>query len=200
MDSIRQPIGDLPPEVYWRRRFIALGLVILAIIVLFYLIKGAFGGDDPTVTPRASAHPLATVSPTASVTGVATCGVGDLLIDLAPTTRDFPFPGFPTFQVTVTHTGLEDCKLDPQSTDASLLITSGSDRIWSNLDCAQGVLVGNSVLLSPDEKVTLTAEWPRIRSNESCAGGLSSPLPGTYHALLSLHGVESTDAVFSLSN
>ncbi len=200
MNAIRHPIGDQPPEVYWRRRLIALAFVVLAGIVLYYLVKGTFGSGEPTATPTASTSPSVSASPSVSIAGVNACGVGDLLIDLSPTTRDFPDPGLPIFQAVVTHTGLEDCVLDPQSTSTALLITSGSDRIWSNLDCAQGALKGTSVLLSPDETVTLTAEWPRIRSNESCAVGLSTPLPGTYHALLTLHGVKSTDAVFTLSD
>jgi hypothetical protein len=202
MDSIRQPIGELPPEVYWRRRIVTLAFVVLALVVLYYLIKGAVGGDEPGATPGPSVSPTASTSPDVSITGVAACGVGDLLIDLAPTTRNFPDPTLPTFQATVTSTGLADCLLDPQAADAELLITSGSDRIWSNLDCAQAALDGAPVLLSPDETVTLTAEWPRSRSNESCQTGLPEPRSGdyTYHARLTLHGVESTEATFSITD
>lgn len=198
MDGIRSPIGDLPPEVYWRRRFVALAIFILACVVLYYLIRGGLSGEDSTPTPDPSPSPSA--SPSIDLSGEASCGVADLNIDLAPTTRDFPDAIMPTFQATVTHVGLEDCVLSPRSPTTSLLITSGSDRIWSNLDCAETLMDSPSMLLSPNGTVTLTATWPRIRSNESCQVGLPHPLPGTYHALLILNGVNSDDAVFTLSD
>ncbi|MCJ7827177.1 MAG: hypothetical protein MUP36_02925 [Demequinaceae bacterium] len=200
MEAIRHPVGDLPPEVYWRRRVIVLAFGVLALVVLYYLLKSAFDGGEPGPSPTPDVTPSVSPSPSESFSGEPPCGVADLLINLSPISRDFPDPGIPSFQATVTHTGLADCVLDPRAPETELLITSGSDRIWSNLDCAQSVLDGTSLLLSPNETVTLTAGWPRIRSDESCSLGLQIPLPGTYHALLTLQGVESTDAVFSLSD
>ncbi|MBN2177416.1 MAG: hypothetical protein JW722_07145 [Demequinaceae bacterium] len=200
MEAIRHPIGDLPPEVYWRRRIITLAFGILAIVVLYYLVKSAFdgGGDEPA--PGPSVSPSVSPSPSEILAGESPCGVADLLIGLAPTSRYFSDPSLPSFDVTVTHTGLADCVLDPDTAGTELLITSGSDRIWSNLDCAESLFDDPSVLLSPNEMVTLTAKWPRIRSDESCSAGLPIPAPGTYHALLTLQGAKSGDAVFSLSD
>jgi hypothetical protein len=204
MDPIRHPIGDLPPKVYWVRRLVALAFVILAAIVLFYLVKAAFSGDEPGATPSQGTGPSSSASPTVSITGVAACGVGDLHIDLDTTTTNFPYPDLPIFEATIIQTGLAECVLHPQAADVELLITSGPtasrERYWSNLDCAQTLFDDSSLLLSPNETVMLTTEWPRIRSNESCqTTGLPLPGAGFYHAILTLHGVESNDAAFSIS-
>jgi hypothetical protein len=46
----------------------------------------------------------------------------------------------------------------------------------------------------------VSLDWPRIRSNESCSAGLPAPRPGTYHAIVTIDGVESSDATFTLSD
>jgi hypothetical protein len=181
----------LPPEVYWRRRVVALAALLLAGVVLYYLIRGALSGDDSEPTP--------TPSPSPSTSTSTACGVADLLIDLSPTNRYFGAAEFPSFEATVTHKGLAECILDPQAPGTELLITSGADRIWSSADCGDVVFDDPSIVLAPDQTVTLTTTWPRIRSNESCQSGLNTPLPGTYHSLLTLGGAESSDGVFTLS-
>jgi len=199
VETLRHPIGELPPEVYWRRRLVAGAFLLLAILVVFFLIKAASAGPPKTPGPGVSETPSVTTTPSPAVTGVRACGVADLIIDLAPTTRDFASPTSPTFHATVTQKGLTACVLDPAVTGTELLVTSGSDRIWSNLDCAQPLLSGTPVALSPNQTADLTAEWPRIRSNPSCGTGLATPLHGTYHATLTIDGVTSTTATFTLS-
>ena len=200
METLRHPVGELPPEVYWRRRLVAGAFLLLAILVVFFLIKAATSGPTKTPSPGPSDTPSVTATPSPGIADVRACGVADLIIDLAPTTRDFASPTSPTFHATVTQKGLTACVLDPATTGTELLVTSGSDRIWSNLDCAQPLLSGTPVALAPNQTADLTAEWPRIRSNASCGSGLPAPLPGTYHATLTVDGVTSTSATFTLSS
>jgi len=191
VDSIRRPVGDLPPEVYWRRRLVVFAILILAVVVLYYLIRGALSDDDSEPTPAPSPSPSASTS--------TACGVADLLIDLSPTSRYFGAAEFPSFEATVTHKGLAECVLNPQAPGTQLLITSGPDRIWSSADCGDAVFDEPPILLAPNQTVTLTTTWPRLRSNESCQAGLNAPLPGTYHSVLTLGGAESSDGVFTLN-
>ncbi|WP_412744299.1 adhesin [Krasilnikovia sp. MM14-A1004] len=60
---MRTTVGPLPPSVYWRRRAVVLGAVLLGIIVLFVSCSGGGEGDKqskaavsqtPTPTPSAS--------------------------------------------------------------------------------------------------------------------------------------------------
>ena len=202
MDGIQRPVGDLPTEVYWRRRVVAVGLLILAALVLYYLIKPLFGSPEATPTPVPTPTPTPSASAAVDLTTARECGLADLTILVAPSPRDFPAGSIPLFNVTITHTGFTDCVLDTAAEDAQLLVTSGSDRIWSNLDCPGGDLFApNLELLSPDDTRSLTATWPRIRSDEQCSTTLPAPgAPGTYRAVLTLQGVEAEVAVFTLSN
>ncbi|MCZ7419418.1 MULTISPECIES: hypothetical protein [unclassified Micromonospora] len=45
---MRLTVGPLPPTVYWRRRAVVLGAVLLFLIVLFYSCNGPTGGNDAT--------------------------------------------------------------------------------------------------------------------------------------------------------
>ncbi|MCX6469305.1 hypothetical protein [Williamsia herbipolensis] len=60
-----EPQGPLPPEIYWRRRALAVGVVVLALIVVIGLIIWASGGSDES--PR---NTSASVSSSPSLTSV----------------------------------------------------------------------------------------------------------------------------------
>jgi hypothetical protein len=210
MEGLRHPVGELPPDVYWRRRVTILAFAVLAILVIFFLLKAAFASDDQTTKPGPSSTSsgipsgLPSASPNSSVStspgDIRACGTGDLSIDLAPTTRDFAGPALPSFNATVTQTGLTSCVVDTTATGSELLVTSGSDRIWSSKDCLSGALPLQQVVLAPDESRVIQVNWSRIRSNESCAANLPSPRAGTYHAVLTLAGVDSSTTTFTLSD
>ncbi|WP_433530176.1 hypothetical protein ACQPYA_28970 [Micromonospora sp. CA-263727] len=45
---MRLTVGPLPPAVYWRRRAVVLGAVLLFLVVLLYSCTGPGGGANPT--------------------------------------------------------------------------------------------------------------------------------------------------------
>ena len=45
-----EPQGPLPPQVYWRRRGLALGIVALAIALIAGIAFALFGGSDSAKT------------------------------------------------------------------------------------------------------------------------------------------------------
>ena len=60
---MRTTVGPLPPAVYWRRRAIVLGAVLLGIIVLFV---SCFGGDDDKGRGNTSSSQYPTPEPNKS--------------------------------------------------------------------------------------------------------------------------------------
>jgi len=61
MQSLRQPVGPLPPQVYWRRRLVVgIGLLAVILIVVLILVRpGAeqAGASNPDAAPAASDAP-----------------------------------------------------------------------------------------------------------------------------------------------
>jgi hypothetical protein len=221
VDGLTHPVGELPPEIYWRRRLVAGAFFVLAILVLYYLVRSLFGGGDGEATPNpsksaspgvttsaspgatTSASPGATTSasPTVGLTGVRLCGADDVAIVLTATTHDWAGATQPTFDAAVRQSAATPCVLDTSATDAELLVTSGNVRQWSNLDCAASpILAPEKLLLRTGGTATLHATWPRIRSADGCPDGLAVPGTGTYRATLTVQGIASDQAVFALTD
>ena len=219
MDGLARPVGELPPEIYWRRRLVSGAFVVLAILVLYYLVRSLFGGGDGTTTPGpshsaspgagSSASPSvsagASTGPSASpgtdLSAVRKCGAADVTIVLTATKHDWPGTTAPTFTGAVRQSATTPCVLDTASTDTELLVTSGAVRQWSNLDCAKSPLLASQrLVLKPGDTASLSATWPRIRSDASCPTTLKAPGSGTYRATLTVQGITSDQAVFALTN
>jgi hypothetical protein len=69
VDSLRNPVGPHPPSLYWRRRAVALGVVILAVMLLAWGCGLSGGGQDrpasmANVKDLSSRHPAASITPT----------------------------------------------------------------------------------------------------------------------------------------
>ncbi|MGW5152821.1 hypothetical protein [Rhodococcus koreensis] len=64
-----EPNGPLPPEIYWRRRALAIGGAIVVLLLVVWLINSLRGGGDSETDPAAASSSLTTpvsISPTAS--------------------------------------------------------------------------------------------------------------------------------------
>lgn len=223
MDGLARPVGELPPEIYWRRRLVSGAFLVLAILVLYYLVHSLFGGGDGPTTPgpttsaspgvstsaspgaSTSASPGATAgtssSPTVDLAGIRMCGAADVTIVLTATTHDWSGTTEPSFTGAVRQSAATQCVLDTAASDAELLVTSGAVRQWSNLDCAKTpLLTAQKLLLKPGDTATLSTTWPRVRSEDGCPTTLKAPGPGTYRATLTVQGITSDQAVFALTN
>lgn len=52
-----EPVGPLPTSVYWRRRCLALGSVVLVLVLLVWGIAALVGGEEPGAAPDTVAAP-----------------------------------------------------------------------------------------------------------------------------------------------
>lgn len=60
-----EPNGPLPPEIYWRRRAVALGVIVVVVVLVVWIIASVRGGDDAPESAAAAATSELT-EPTAS--------------------------------------------------------------------------------------------------------------------------------------
>jgi len=205
MNTVLRPVGPEPARVYWTRRLLVLGALIVAATLVWTLVQGGGGtpsdakeGASPTAPVDAS-DDGATDDPATDATGAAAeCLAKNLELTVAAGRANYPADSSPSFTVTVTNTGDAGCTVDVGEASRELLVTSGSDRIWSSLDCDAGEDASRNLLLGAGKSDTHEASWDRIRSDEKCSDGLPEPRPGTYKAQVKLNGAKSEKATFVL--
>ena len=200
MEGLRQPVGALPPEIYWRRRLAVLGGLALLVIVVWVLVTSPAGTTTPSASasgPAASATPDPSAAPAAQA---IPCTADDLTITTTANPRDFGAGSLPVFDVQLENVGSAPCSVDTAAAGTELLITSGSDRIWSSADCPdESPINARSFLLDAGAQEAFQVTWSRQRSVESCTTVTAEPRPGTYRAALTIQGIESDVATFTLS-
>ncbi len=205
MDGLRNPVGELPPEVYWRRRIVIGAALVIVIAVLWVLITSPRGDDKGSATGPSTSPNVTTSVDVSSSPGVTldvdrACTDVDVAVTAAASSSTFAAGALPVFNVTVTMTGLSPCKLSVTPENSSLAIRSGSDRIFNSTDCpADATVTQREFILQPgmeDQAFQLT--WNRKRSAEGCTTVTAEPRAGTYRATVTLQGIAAEEAVFNL--
>jgi hypothetical protein len=139
MSTLLHPVGPEPPNVYWRRRAIAVGAVVILIIVLVMIIKAMAGGGDkpsPSDSPSPSVSQSGSTDAAVPPPEVPDCEAKDIKLELAADAGSYPGAEEPSFTATVANIGLDACAFDP--VEISLNVVSGSDQIYNSGDCGEG--------------------------------------------------------------
>ncbi len=205
MDGLRDPVGGKPPEIYWRRRIVAAIGVVLVIVVIYFLASSPGGtkkvGAAATVSPPATtARPGAGTATNPTAATSRTCTAADVQLTLKANPSNFAAGALPVFDVGIKQASSTPCRLDTAATGTELKITSGADRIFSSLDCSKDATINaRQFLLAPAASETFQVTWNRKRTAPQCAAVTAAPGAGTYHAVLTIQGITSNDATFTLS-
>jgi len=77
-------------------------------------------------------------------------------------------------------------------------ITSGSDRIWSTIDCPHAVPT-QDVVVRRDTDTVVNVGWSSRRSDEDCSSHTKWAMPGYYHVTVAALGGEPQDVQFALT-
>lgn len=172
MSTVRNPIGPLPPEVYWRRR-IVVGVGVLAVLIIIVLIVVRPGAGEPNAQPTPDPETSESADPGDEpvVDGEVTACTASQ-VELTPVTdsESYAPDQQPLISLTLLNTGTVACTLPAGSDVQSYVITSGSDRIWASTDC-QEPGVPAEVTLEPGVPLsTAPFPWSRTRSvPDDCA-------------------------------
>ncbi len=206
MSGLREPVGGQPPEVYWRRRIVAVIGLVLAFVVLYFLVFSPGGKDDKKETPGASTSPETSQSPNPTSSPAPSgearaCTTADVQLTATANPQNFAAGALPLFDVAIKNSGASPCMLDTAAAGTELKITSGSDRIFSSLDCpADATINARQFLLAAGASDAFSVTWNRQRSAEGCTAVTATPKAGTYHALLTIQGISAGDVTFTLSD
>jgi hypothetical protein len=195
MSTVLRPVGPQPPRVYWVRRLLLLGLVLLVVLLVVWLISSR--GTDADAAADTEGDETSAGEDASAGGGPIACEPGDLTVTLSSDARTYGADSRPVMTLSVANASEAPCTVDVGSGNRAVTITSGSDRIWSSVDCAGDE--GEALrLLDAGAAETVGVDWKRERSDPDCTAGLPEPRPGTYTAVASVLGVESETLVFEL--
>ncbi len=220
-----EPHGPLPPQIYWRRRGLALGIALLVIALLVGLAITLFGGSGsentakigtaqvpqpenktPVVVPPAQSSPQPSPTPTSAVAPPPILQAGDdcpdsnLAIKGVTNAPQYVIGDQPKFTMVVTNIGLVACKRDVGAAVLAAYVYSlDNNRLWSNLDCAPS----NETLVktfNPGEQVTTEVTWTGMGSAPQCPLPREPIGPGTYNLVVQLGNLRSAAVPFILAD
>jgi hypothetical protein len=220
-----EPHGPLPPQVYWRRRGLALGIALVAIALVAGVAFALFGPSDSVkdtaksqtaqmpqpenktpVVPPAESSPEPTPTPTSAVAPPPVLQAGDdcpdsnLAIKGVTNAPQYVIGDQPKFTMVVTNIGLVACKRDVGAAVLAAYVYSlDNNRLWSNLDCAPS----NETLVktfNPGEQVTTEVTWTGMGSAPQCPLPREPIGPGTYNLVVQLGNLRSAEIPFTLTD
>ncbi len=194
--------GDKPSARVYRRRRITVAVLALVLVGLIIwgatAIAGIFGGNDQ---PEAAAPVSATASPSAGESvppsDSNSCKAEEIKITATTDQSSYASGEEPVLTLGIENTSERECEVNVGTSQQEFLISSGSDRIFSTVDCLDN---GEDVLLSfaAGQKENAKFTWNRNRSAPGCKAVNVQPLPGTYKFTAAIGEMTSDPATFVL--
>ena len=173
-----RPIGSLPPSVYWRRRLLIIGAVLLVALTVYVV----FLSKDDTKKP--AGHQSSPRPPVASSTHVSTppavpCVPSVLGVAAQTSAKTFKVGDQPELEVRISNTGEAPCVANLSDGQIELVVYNGESRVWGSHDCK--VQPGDSpTTLAPRQSARRSIRWTGLSSQPHCAGGRQRVGAGNY--------------------
>ena len=203
-----RPVGPLPAQVYWRRRLLVLGLLVLVLVGALAGLGAAFGGRPPAAPAPAPAASTGPASPVPRSTPVASarpgpggspppCTLSDATVRAATDAGSYRVGDWPRFRLDLRGTGQAPCTADIRPGRLEISVVSGADRVWSSAECPLPRPL-RPVLVRPGAAAVLQSNWPARRSTPGCRGPVQPARPGTYRLVVQVSGEEVLGSAFRL--
>ncbi|WP_235216000.1 hypothetical protein [Mycobacterium kyorinense] len=224
-----EPHGPLPPEIYWRRRGLALGIavvvigiVVATIVAIMSSSAGAKTSDKPTATPQAkspiqqpqvetpvtppaaqnqapSETPTAAVQPPPVLKEGDDCPDSTLAVKGLTNAPQYVIGDQPKFTMVVTNIGLVACKRDVGAAVLAAYVYSLDNK---RLWSNLDCAPSNETLVktfAPGEQVTTAVTWTGMGSAPHCPLPRPPIGPGTYNLVVQLGNLRSAPVPFILA-
>ncbi|WP_433931020.1 hypothetical protein [Curtobacterium flaccumfaciens] len=197
MSSLRHPVGPEKPVVYWRRRALVLGALLVVVLVVVLIVVGR-GSGATSAAPSASASagagsgagassagsagsgsgssrsaapkPSASASASASKPAAAdgsTCTKDQIVLTPVLDKSAYGPTEDPKIAMSIKNSGANSCHLDLGSAQQVLTISSGQEQYWSSKDCQTGGTNQDVTIKSGQTLTTPAIAWDRTRSSTS---------------------------------
>lgn len=202
MSSVLRPRGPENPSVYWRRRAVVIGVVVVLLAALGWLIFGRSSGQpqaSPTPSPspsasgtaaaedqessdsQASEKPDPSASSSARADETPACSDDDIEVTAATDKKVYAAGENPQITLTIENTSDADCLRDIGSGANEIVVTSGGQHAWSSDDCDPSA-ASNEQILAAGARAQVTVTWERKLSAPGCAGDAPAAQAGAYAA------------------
>ncbi|MEV0434708.1 hypothetical protein [Nocardia sp. NPDC050413] len=221
-----EPNGPLPPEIYWRRRALAIGVVIVALAIVVWLVTMvARGGDSSGSGAAAASTTVTSTSQSSSATSSAAasssvtstsaassttsaapepaaqpCSDQSLALKVTvnqPTYRVGDQPGFGTV---ITNISTAACSRDLGAGPQFLVYTlDGQRRLWASNDCTPDG-PPEVKTLKAGEQLSYKGTWFGTTSQPQCAGERLPVPAGAYMVVAQLGSIRSAAEPFNLAD
>lgn len=226
---MRLTVGPLPSAVYWRRRAVVLGAVLLVVLAVSYTCSGPDATSSPSpsstaspkTSPKASpaVQPAELISPTASAPATVTspnppvvdssvdpraCTDEELRITAKPVATSLTRGQDVLIYLLIKNISDRACTRDIGPDLQELRVVEGAEKVWSSDDCgtARGSNVRNFV---PNLEVSFNVDW-NGKTSSTCTGtgasrAPSGPLPdaGRYQVLGRVGTAQSKPVTLTIS-
>ncbi|WP_313812967.1 hypothetical protein [Glutamicibacter sp.] len=196
--------GKESAGVYRRRRItVAIAALLLVGVIIWGItaLVGLFSsGDNPNPTaaaPSVQATPSADGSEKPKEASGEVCKDDEVKITASTDKKSYAPEENPVLTLGIENTSDRDCEVNVGTSQQEFLISSGSDRIFSTVDCLAN---SEDVMLkfAAGQKESARFEWDRKRSAPGCKAINSKPLPGTYKFTAALGEFTSDPVTFVL--
>lgn len=196
--------GKVSARVYRRRRITVAVLALVLIGLLAWGISavvGMFSAEQPqapqTQGQNVQASPSPSSSEQADEASQNLCKSGEIEVVASLDKRNYAPEENPVLTLSIENTSKRDCEINVGTSQQEFLISSGSDRIFSTVDCLAN---SEDVLLkfAAGQKESAKFSWDRKRSAPGCKAINAQPLPGTYKFIAALGEVTSEPVTFEL--
>jgi hypothetical protein len=216
------PVGPLPPAVYWRRRVVAAGACVLALVLLVWIISGLVGNADEhpvhgTAVSRelagspssrsssSSTRPAAPSSTSSSSVAppppapVRRCPDSVLEVVAQPDAPEYRVGEHPLLRLLVVNRGKAPCIRDVSRHLRELVITTrGGKRLWSSNDCFHPTETDKRTL-APDRPLRFSLNWAGRTSAPGCPAERVTVEPGRYRVVGNLGTITGPAARLTLT-
>lgn len=195
-----RPVGPEDSQIYWKRRALVAGIVVIALIVLWAVFIR--GGSEPEAEPVAES--TASASPSGSATPTPTpsngpCSDENIKVLVSTDSNDYPEGSLPLITMSIENAGETACQRDIGSANNEIIVTSGGVDVYSSDTCSEPVepVEGDTKTLKPGQSAKVTVEWDRKITTAGCPGEQLAE-PGTYDAVGRNGEIRSDQATFTL--
>ncbi|MFC9892850.1 hypothetical protein ACFVMC_04070 [Nocardia sp. NPDC127579] len=218
-----EPTGPLPPEIYWRRRVFAIGILVFAVALVIWLVMMiARGGGDPSGDPKPAAAsatsaeakpgetkpsyttdaaaPSASASAPAAPVAQGQCSDQSLAVKVTVEQPTYKSGEQPVFGIVITNISSTPCSRDVGSglQQISVFSLDGQKRLWSSTDCYPDGQPDVRTL-NRGEQAAFQVTWSGSTSQPNCAGARVPVHSGAYSVVAQLGSVRSAAEPFNIA-